>query len=90
MTLPNGIYYLDYSEKQRLFHFDDNQNEHKGKDWVRLKAMSEEDCLEFTNFMDKKYVNDKTFGELPELEVVEIELKLFFLLKSHKRKLVKR
>ena len=87
MNLPQGIIYLDYNHKHRLFHFDDNPNDYRRKDWNQLKAMSYNDAIEFCTFMDKKYVDNKKEGILPELSIVKMELDLFFALKTSRRKL---
>ena len=86
--LPIGIVNLDYSEKQRLFHYAEQKTIHKT--WVSLKAMSLEIAIAFTDFMDKKYVNGRSSGILPELSIVKLELDLFFKLKNINRKLVDR
>ena len=86
--LPAGIVNLDYSEKQRGFHFADDNVSYKG--WVFFKAISLEDAMKFTDFMDKKYVNGRTSGILPELSVVKLEIDLFFKLKNVSRKLAGR
>ncbi len=82
--LPAGIVNLDYSEKQRCFHFADESSTHKG--WVFLKAMSMEDAITFAYFMYKKYVNRRTSGILPEISVVKLELDLFFELNNVRKK----
>lgn len=89
-VLPAGIINLDYSEKQRLFHFDYEPEKHRTKSWITLKAMSIEDAIKFCEFMDKKYVNGRTSGILPELSVVKLEMELFFELKNVRRKLAGR
>jgi hypothetical protein len=88
-SLPEGIINLDYSENQRLFHFD-NVPESGKPGWVMLKAMTMEDAMQFCAFMDKKYVNGRASGTLPELSIVKLELKLFFELKNFRRKLAGR
>jgi hypothetical protein len=89
-VLPAGIINLDYSEKQRLFHFDYEPEKHRTKSWITLKAMSLEDAIKFCEFMDKKYVNGRVSGALPELSVVKLEMELFFELKNVRRKLAGR
>jgi hypothetical protein len=88
--LPAGIVNLDYSEKQRLFHFDYEPQKKNNKDWIKLKAMSVDDAIKFCDFMDKKYVNGRVTGNLPELSVVKLELELFFELKNTRRRLAGR
>lgn len=85
--LPIGIINLDYCEKQRAFHFDDEPTKFRTKSWTSLKAMALEDAIKFCEFMDKKYVNSRVSGILPELSVVKLELSLFFELKNIQRKL---
>lgn len=80
--LPSEIVNLDYSEKQRLFHFDYAPEKYRSKNWTTLKAMSLEDAMKFCEFMDKKYVNGRASGILPELSVVKLEMQLFFKLKN--------
>ena len=80
--LPEGIINLDYSEKQRLFHFDYNPEKYRTKSWITLKAMLLEDAMKFCEFMDKKYVSGRVSGTLPELSVVKLEMELFFELKN--------
>ena len=86
--LPDGIVNLEYSERHRLFHFADNCLKYPL--WVFLKAVSIEDAITFTSFMDKKYVNGRNSGRLPELPIVRLELDLFFELKHNRRKLAGR
>jgi len=88
--LPTGIVNLDYSEKQRLFHFDYEPENYKSKSWFTIKAMSLDDAMRFCEFMYKKYVNGRISGTLPELSVVKLELELFFELKNVRRKLAGR
>lgn len=90
MELPEGIVVLDYSEQQRSFHFDISPSQHKSKTWITLKAMSIDDAVSFCNFMDKKYVNGRVTGILPEYTIVKLELDLFFELKKNHRKLAGR
>ncbi len=52
--------------------------------------MSNDECNEFCEFMDKKYVNGRVTGALPELKIVKLELDLFFELKKSRRKLAGR
>jgi len=89
-ALPEGILILDYSEDQRCFHFDNNPDSYREPCWKALKAMSREDAVQFTQFMEKKYVDSRKSGRLPELSVVKLELELFFALKSNRRKLAGR
>lgn len=87
--LPPGITRLCYSEKQRLFHFETGfETEKKG--WIPLKCMSIQEAYEFAKFMDKKYVDGRLNGILPEISVIKLELELFFKLKCYRRKLVGR
>jgi hypothetical protein len=88
--LPAGIVNLDYSEKQRLFHFDYEPQKYRTQSWTTLKAMSLDDAMKFCDFMDKKYVNGRISGTLPELSVVKLEMELFFELKTVRRKLAGR
>jgi len=88
--LPKGIINLDYSETQRLFHFSYEFQEYKTQNWITLKAMSLEDAMQFCEFMDKKYVNGRISGTLPEISVVKLEMHLFFELKKVRRKLAGR
>ena len=53
MTLPEGIIILDYSPKQRQFHFENNPVASKTNDWKQLKAMSYDDAIYFSQFMEK-------------------------------------
>lgn len=89
--LPNGIYRLEYNEKARCFHYEDDTDKnfnHTG--WVILKTLSEADCIDFCSFMDKKYVNGRISGILPELSIVQLELDLFMELKKYRRQLAGR
>lgn len=89
--LPDGIYRLEYNEKQRCFHFESNQDKDcRYNGWVWLKVISSDDCIAFCEFMNKKYVDGRVTGVLPELSVVKLELYLFFELKKHRRKLAGR
>ena len=88
--LPEGIYRLEYNEKQRCFHYDQGQHAEGSFGWIKLKIMSNDECNEFCDFMDKKYVNGRVTGILPELSVVKLELNLFAELKKHRRKLAGR
>lgn len=90
ILLPSGIIYLDYNENQRQFHFDYEPGKYRHKSWVRLMAMSLDDALKFTCFMDKKYVNGRSSGILPEIDIVKLEMELFFKLKNSNRKLAGR
>ena len=87
ILLPDGIIYLEYSEKQRMFHFADSENEYYTKDWIKLKAMSIDDAIKFTQFIDKKYVENRNSGIIPEFKIIKLELELFFELKNLNRKL---
>jgi hypothetical protein len=87
--MPEGIYELQYNKRRRLFHFADKQNKRQFG-WVTLKPMSEDDCISFCSFMDKKYVDGRVTGVLPELSIVQLELALFFQLKKYRRKLAGR
>lgn len=89
-TLPEGILILDYSEDQRHFHFDYKPESYREPSWKPLKAMTWEDAVQFTRYMDKKYVDGRKSGRMPELSVVKLELELFFTLKSNRRKLAGR
>lgn len=84
----NEIVRLEYNNKQHLFHFNDTDT--ASKDWVFLDNLSLNDCKDFCEFMDKKYVNGRVSGILPELAVVKLELELFLQLKQHRRKLAGR
>lgn len=86
MKLPEGIIFLDYSERQRLFHFDTEPDKKALPEWVRLKAMDWDDAISFCSFMEKKYVDNRKSGELPELPIVKLELELFAKLKTSRRK----
>ena len=88
--LPHGIIQLEYSEKQRMFHFNDSIPDYKQRGWVPLKVISEDDAISFCDEIDKKYVKGRKSGILPELSVVRLEMKLFFELKSVRRKLAGR
>lgn len=88
--LPRGMCRLEYNEKQRCFHYNSGQHDENIWGWVKLRDMSEGDCNTFCDFMDKKYVNGRVTGVLPELAVVKLELSLFFELKTHRRKLAGR
>lgn len=87
--LPEHIYQIEYSEKQRLFHWE-RDTEKLCKGWRKLRVMSLDECIEFCTFMDKKYVDGRQSGVLPELSVVELELQLWFELKKSRRKLAGR
>jgi len=78
---------LEYNQSQRLFHFSDDSIKKRG--WHILKTMDIDDAIYFTDFIDKKYVNNKQSGRIPELDIVKLELELFFKLKNVKRKLVR-
>lgn len=86
----DGIYLLEYNEKQRCFHCNCGENIENTFGWVSLRAMSFSECDDFTEFMNKKYVEGRVTGVLPELSVVRLELQLFFELKKHRRKLAGR
>ena len=86
MTLPEGIIILDYSPKQRQFHFENNPVASKTNDWKQLKAMNYDDAISFSQFMEKKYVDGRDSGILPELSIVKLELELFHQLKTTRRK----
>ena len=86
----DDICYLDYSEVQRCFHYDFSPEQYRHKDWIKLKAVHISDAIDFCHFMDRKYVKGRASGELPELEVVKLELDLFFKLKNSRRKLAGR
>lgn len=86
MTLPEGIIILDYCPKQRNFHFEDNPERPKHHTWKQLKAMTYDDAVSFCHFMDKKYVDGRDSGILPELSIVKLELELFQQLKTTRRK----
>lgn len=87
--LPSGIVTLSYSQRQRLFHFEiEFETEKKG--WVSLKSMTTQDATDFCQSMDKKYVDGRLKGILPELSVIKLELDLFFELKAYRRKLAGR
>ena len=58
-VLPKGIINLEYSNKQRLFHFDDTPGTYRDRGWVKLKAMSIEDAESFSEGMEKKYVKGR-------------------------------
>lgn len=89
--LPNGIYRFEYNEKQRCFHCEtDLDKDCSRTGWVVLKTMSSDECEEFTDFMDKKYIVGRKSGQFPELKVVKLELDLFFELKKSRRKLAGR
>jgi hypothetical protein len=90
-NFPEDIYRLEYSEKQRLFHFEHKEDKDVRRyGWTWLKIMSIDECISFCQFMDKKYVTGRASGILPELSVVKLELDLFFELKKHGRKLAGR
>ena len=86
MSLPEGIIFLDYSEKQRLFYFDTCPDKARANDWKQLKAMTYDDAFAFCQFMDRKYVDNRKTGDYPELSVVKLELDLFLKLKNIRRK----
>jgi|LauGreSuBDMM15SN_2_FD.fasta_scaffold275608_2 hypothetical protein len=86
MTLPEGIIILDYCPKQKNFHFENNPDAPKHNSWKRLKAMTYDDAIAFAEFMDKKYVDGRKTGDLPELSIVKLELELFQQLKTTRRK----
>ena len=90
MELPEGIVVVDYSESQRCFHFESDPLKHKGNSWIRLKPMSIDDANTFCDFMDRKYVNGRVTGILPEFNIVKLEMDLFFELKKSRRKLAGR
>lgn len=80
---------LDYSEKQRLFHYESNINAKPYRDWVMITPNIDLiDAEKFFEFMDKKYCKGRVSGQLPTLEIVQLELQLFFKLKNIRRKLV--
>ena len=85
--LPKDTINLDYSEKQRLFHFDYEQKKYRTKSWITLKTIPLDDAIKFCDFIDKKYVDNRISGILPELSVVKLEMELFFKLKNIHRKL---
>lgn len=88
---PDGIYRLEYSEKQRCFHFENKEIKDVRKNgWYWLRVMSVQECTDFYVFMFNKYVRGRKTGRLPELDVVKLELELFIKLKSHRRKLANR
>lgn len=84
------IFALEYSDKQRMFHYNSGEMPENTNGYVTLKYMSWHECTDFTKFMDKKYVNGRSTGILPELKVVKLELDLFFSLKNTRRKLAGR
>jgi hypothetical protein len=80
---------LDYSERQRLFHYEDNPKATPYKDWVMLaEKIDLIDAEKFYAFMEKKYCSGRVSGQMPTLDIVKLELQLFFKLKNVKRKLV--
>ena len=87
IDLSNDICRLEYNEKQRSFHFENSiEKDCRKNGWVWLKMMSISDCIDFCDFMNKKYVNGRVTGILPELSIVKLELSLFFVLKKYRRK----
>lgn len=86
MTLTNDIIILEYSEKQRNFHFGDTLNTYATNDWIKLKAMTYDDAFAFCRLLDKKYVENRITGKLPEMSVVKLELELFSKLKNIRMK----
>lgn len=83
------VYKISYSEKQRLFHFSEH-DEKEAKGWVTLGVASHKDCIAFTEFMDKKYVDGRQSGTLPEFKIVKLEFELYFELLQSRRKLAGR
>lgn len=73
MIYPEGRVNLEYSEKQRLFHFTYDPEESKTSDWVSLGIMANVDAILFSELMDKKFRS----GLLPELSVVKLELEVY-------------
>lgn len=74
MIYPEGRVNLEYSEKQRLFHFSYDPKETKTSDWVSLGIMANVDAILFSELMDKKFRSDM----LPELTVIKFELAVYF------------
>lgn len=85
----NTIYRLEYSDKQRCFHFAHIEEGPK-RGWVALRILPSDECKTFVFFMYKKYVDGRKTGTLPELKVVDLELQLFAELKDTRRKLAGR
>ena len=83
-----NIVSLEYSPKQRVFHF--NEQQHTPHAWRKIADMSIQDAMFFVDFMEKKYVNGRATGTLPEIRVVCIECDLFTELKAVRRKLAGR
>ena len=87
----NGIYRLEYNERQGFFHFEDNlQKDVRCYGWEWLGIFDEKTIYSFFDFMVKKYLSNRKYGRFPEFEIVELELKLFLKLLNYKRKLVNR
>lgn len=87
--LPYGIYRVEFSSKQRCFHFNRNLNEKKDG-WTSLRIMSNRECMDFADYMDKKYVSGRSSGILPPIYIVKLELDLFLELRAYRRKLAGR
>ena len=79
INLPNDYFILDYSQRQGLFHFDDEPNKLRGNDWVSLALMSCDDAMVFTEQFCKKHgKKDRRNQQHADLQTVTSELHTFF------------
>ena len=80
---------LEYSPNQRQFHFAD-PSDTKPLRWAEIGYTNISDAIYFVSFMERKYVNGRSSGILPEHGVVALEYALFNELKDTRRKLAGR
>ena len=75
--MPDGMYRLEYNEKQQHFHYDCGNHAENTFGWVTLAVMPDAECSIFYYYMEDKYPNG-----FPELSVVQKEFDLFVKLKE--------
>ena len=80
---------LEYSPSQRQFHFAE-QSDPRSLRWAERGDTHISDAIYFVSFMERKYVNGRSSGILPEHAVVALEYALFNELKDTRRKLAGR
>lgn len=79
---------LEYNEKQRVFHVGELESKPAHFDWVVVSSqICEEDAVAFIGFIEEKYCIGRARGRNPDLETIQLELRLFFKQKKSRRKL---
>lgn len=89
--IPKGcnskIVKLEYNERQRNFHISDQCDKPAHYDWIIVSSqICEEDAIVFVEFIDNKYSKGRVRGKNPDLETIQLELRLFFKQKDFRRK----